>query len=250
MNEAIIQTSSAAVQTPYTPEGTDVYPPFYQGGRFAVRRGAVGAADGVDYRHQGQHDLRAEGRGGAGRLVDDGDEYCGLEVPARADWDAGAGDRCAATGGPGGGDGAGLGSGQRLLCDGGRRARLPRRAGAHAADAEGGVQLAGVVQRGLRPAGAGFGRAELALGPGDGRGEVLGDGLPESAVLGVLYQRGGRLAGLDSDAGQDRGHAVQVGFGHGDESVVDSRVDGAAVGRRAGIGAVELHARVRCVCRA
>jgi ribonucleoside-diphosphate reductase alpha chain len=32
---------------------------------------------------------------------------------------------------------------------------LPRRAGAPAADAEGGVQLAGVVQRGLRPAGAG-----------------------------------------------------------------------------------------------
>ena len=32
---------------------------------------------------------------------------------------------------------------------------LPRRAGAHAADAEGGLQLAGVVQRGLRPAGAG-----------------------------------------------------------------------------------------------
>ena len=69
---------------------------------------------------------------------------------------------------------------------------------------------------------------ELALGRGDGRGEVLGDGLPESAVLGVLYQRGGRLAGFDSDAGEDRGDAVQVGFGHGDEPVVDSRIDGAA----------------------
>ena len=31
------------------------------------------------------------------------------------------------------------------------------------------------------------------------------------------------------------GHAVQVGIGHGDEPVVDSRIDGTAVGRRAGV---------------
>ncbi len=120
----------------------------------------------------------------------------------------------------------------RLFCHGAGCRDLPRRAGAHAADAEGGVQFAGVVQRGLRPAGAGCGRAELALGSGDGRRAVLGDGLQESAVLGVLHQRRGRLAGFDSDAGQDRGHALQVGIGNGDESVVAARVDGAAFGRR------------------
>ena len=31
---------------------------------------------------------------------------------------------------------------------------------------------------------------ELALGPGHRRREVLGDGLSQSAVLGVLHQRG------------------------------------------------------------
>ena len=78
------------------------------------------------------------------------------------------------------------------------------------------------------------GRAELALGSGDGRRAVRGDGLQESAVLGVLHQCGGRLAGLDPDAGEDRGHAVQVGLGNGNEFVVAARLDGVAVGRRAG----------------
>ncbi len=57
----------------------------------------------------------------------------------------------------------------------------------HAADAEGGVQFAGLVQRGLRPAGAVCGRAKLALGPDDGRRGARGDGLQESAVLGLLH---------------------------------------------------------------
>jgi ribonucleoside-diphosphate reductase alpha chain len=37
----------------------------------------------------------------------------------------------------------------------------------------------------------------------DWRREVLGYRVPEPAVLGVLHQLRGRLAGLDSDAGQD-----------------------------------------------
>ncbi len=42
-------------------------------------------------------------------------------------------------------------------------------------------------------------------------------------MLGLLHQRGGRLAGLDLTLAQDRGHAVQVGLGHGDESVSSLR---------------------------
>ncbi len=52
-----------------------------------------------------------------------------------------------------------------------------RRACAPAAEPEGRVQLAGVVQRGLRPAGAEFGCAELALERATRRGGVFGDGL-------------------------------------------------------------------------
>ena len=69
-------------------------------------------------------------------------------------------------------------------------------------------------------------RAELALGPGDGRRDVRSDRLSQSAVLGVLHQFGGRFAGFDSDAGQDRRHAVQVGLGHGNEPVDDPRIEG------------------------
>jgi ribonucleoside-diphosphate reductase alpha chain len=118
-----------------------------------------------------------------------------------------------------GGDDSRLGYGRRLLRHARRCGHLPRRAGAHAADAEGGLQLAGMVQRGLRPAGAGFRRPELALGPGDRRREVFRHRLPQSAVLGLLHQLGRRLAGIHPDPGQDRGHALQVGLGHGNQSV-------------------------------
>ena len=66
--------------------------------------------------------------------------------------------------GAGGGDGARLGNGGRLLCDAGRMRRLSMTSWPPAADAEGGVQLAGVVQRGLRPAGAEFGRRRTGTG--------------------------------------------------------------------------------------
>ena len=62
---------------------------------------------------------------------------------------------------------------RRLLCHRRGCGHLPRRAGAHAAHAEGGLQLAGLVQRGLRPAGAGLRRPELALGPGHRRRRAL-----------------------------------------------------------------------------
>ena len=147
------------------PAGPDLCPPFFDRRRFPLRRGAMGAADRLDYRHEGQHDLRAEGRGGAGGLVDDGHQYRGLEVSARADGHAGARDAaCAQL----------VGRVVETIRDWGMASgyfatrcgcgHLPRRAGAHAADAEGGVQLAGVVQRGLRPAGAGVPTGKTGTG--------------------------------------------------------------------------------------
>ncbi len=167
--------------------GPDLFPPVFEGGHLSLRRGAVGIPDGIDHGRQGQHDLRAEGRRGPGGLVDDSDEHRGLEVPAWAVGHAGTRDGRTATGGARGGDGARLGPCRGVLCHAAGCGDLPRRAGASAADAEGGVQLAGVVQRGLRPAGAGGGRTELALGSGDGGRAVRGDGLQESAVLGLLH---------------------------------------------------------------
>ena len=149
------------------------------------------------------------------RLVDDGDQHRGQQVPARTDRHAGARDRRPPAGRPRGRDDPRLGHGRRLLRHPRRRRHLPRRAGAPAADAEGRLQLAGLVQRGLRPAGAEFRRAELALEPAHLRRRVLRHRLPQSAVLGLLHQRRRRLARLHPDPGQDRRHALQVGLGHG-----------------------------------
>ncbi len=188
MNEAHLQTSAASQQTRRHPDGADLFPPLFRRRRLPLRRAPVGTAHGVHHRHQGQHHLRAEGRGGAGGLVDDGHQYRGLEVPARAAGHAGAGNRRAAAGGARGGDHPRLGPGRRLLCHPRGCGHLPRRAGPHAADAEGGLQLAGMVQRGLRPPGAGCGGAELALGSLDRRRDLRGHRLPQSAVLGLLHQ--------------------------------------------------------------
>ena len=68
-----------------------------------------------------------------------------------------------------------------------RQGVVPRRADPPAAAAEGGLQLARLVQRGRR-------------------------GAPP--VLGLLHQLGRRLDGVDPQAGQDRGHALQVRLGH------------------------------------
>ncbi len=45
------------------------------------------------------------------------------------------------------------------------------------------------------------------------------------------------------------GMLFKWGSGTGTNLSLDSRIEGAAVGRRHGFGAAELHARVRCVCR-
>ena len=58
----------------------------------------------------------------------------------------------------------------------------------------------------------------------------------EAAVLGMLHQCGEGFAGIDPGPGEDRGHAVQVGFGHGDQPVGVAGRERDAVGRRAGFG--------------
>ena len=50
------------------------------------------------------------------------------------------------------------------------------------------------------------------------RVEFSRDRLPQSAVLGLLHQLRAGFAGVHPDAGQDRGHAVQVGLGHRHQS--------------------------------
>ncbi len=90
---------------------------------------------------------------------------------------------------------------------------LPRRTGAPDADAEGVLQLAGLVQRGgegRRAATAGIydedgGRDRNRWRPGETR--------PQCSACFIVSREG--FARIDSGPGEDRGHAVQVGFGHG-----------------------------------
>ena len=71
-------------------------------------------------------------------------------------------------------------------------------------------------------------------------------GLEEQpAVLGVLHQRGRRHDAVDPRAGQDRGHAVQVGLGHRLEPVDPALVARAPRRRRHGLGPGLVHARLR-----
>ena len=80
-------------------------------------------------------------------------------------------------------------------------------------------------------------RPELALGCGHRRREVLRHRLSQSAVLGLLHQRRRRLARLHPHPRQDRGHALQVGIGHGHQSLLHPRLHGTVVGRRHGLAA-------------
>ena len=51
------------------------------------------------------------------------------------------------------------------------------------------------------------------------------------------------------DAGEDRGHALQVRIGHGQQPLVDSLVEGTAGRRRHGLGPGVVHEGLRRVCR-
>ena len=145
---------------------------FHQGRRLALRRDRVGTPPRPDHRRQGRRDLRAEGRRDSQRLVDDRDQHRGQQVSA---WHAGhsrARDRRPPARDPRGRDHSRLGHQGRILPHRRRRRHLPRRTGAPAAAAEGGVQLAGVVQRGMRPHRAQLRRAELALERGRAEGRI------------------------------------------------------------------------------
>ena len=69
------------------------------------------------------------------------------------------------------------------------------------------------------------------------------------AMLGLLHQLGQRHDGLDSHAGADRRHAVQVRIGHRLEPVGDPLVARAAGRRRHGVGSGIVHEGLRRVCR-
>src|ERR1039458_2290282 len=114
-----------------------------------------------------------------------------------------------------------------------------------AAEPEGRVQFAGLVQRRLRPPGAELRRSELALEPGHPGGRVQHQRLLEAAVLRLLHQLGGRLAGLHPDPGQDRGHALQVGIGRRLQPQLDPRVYGDLERWRHSERPAQLHARLR-----
>ena len=60
--------------------------------------------------------------------------------------------------------------------------------------------------------------------PATGGVQLCRDRLSQSAVLGLLHQFRRRFAGLDSDPGQDRRHAVQVGLGNGNQPVIHPRL--------------------------
>ena len=112
----------------------------------------------------------------------------------------------------------------------GRRTRLLRlrrgrrdlraRADAHPAAPDGGVQLAGVVQRRVRG---------------------------EPAMLGLLHPVGGGRHGVDPRLEYQGGQHLPRRFGVGDQPVEDPRLQRAAGQGRHRLGPGQLHARRRCV---
>ena len=67
------------------------------------------------------------------------------------------------------------------------------------------------------------------------------------AVLGLLHQLGGRHAGVDPDAGEDRGDALQVRVGHRHQPLDAALVARVARGRRHRVGAGVVHEGLRRV---
>ena len=91
MSEAHLQTTAAAaLQTPYSQGGLTFSRRFSTEGVSPYDEVQWERRTALDLRQQRQHDLRAEGRRGAGRLVDDGDQHRGLEISA---WTIGSPER-------------------------------------------------------------------------------------------------------------------------------------------------------------
>ena len=193
-------------------------PLLYQGWRLSLRRNRMGEAHRPDHRRQGQRHLRTERCRSSQRLVGDCHQYRGQQISARHAGHARARERSARPGDARGRDHPRLGFVARLFQDARRRRNFPRRAVAHPAAPVRRLQLAGLVQRGMRPHRARLRRPELALEPGQRASRVRRHRLQDAAVLGLLHQLGERLARFHPHSGQDRRHALQVGIRHRHQS--------------------------------
>ncbi len=195
---------------------------FHAAWRRSVRRGRMGDPLGGDRQREGQGRLRAARRRDPEVLVAAGHQHRRLEVLPRPDRRAGARAQRQAADRPRRRHDHAVGEGAELLRQRRRAAVVQPRAEAPARLPEGGVQQPGLVQLRLREG---------------------------AAVLGLLHQLGAGHDGLDPDAGQDRGHAVQVRLGHRQQPVGDPLVEGAARRRRHGVGPGVVHEGLRRVCR-
>ena len=180
----------------------------------------MGDAHRPDHRRQGQRHLRAERRRSPQRLVDDRHQHRGQQISARQDRHARARDRSPRPRHPRRRDHPRLGHWRRAT------SRTPEDGAtfhdelvAHPAAPVRRLQLAGLVQRRMRPHRAQLRRPELALEPASAARRVRRHRLQDAAVLRLLHQLGQGLARLHPHSGQDRRHALQVGIGHRHQSL-------------------------------
>ncbi len=92
-----------------------------------------------------------------------------------------------------------------------RRRHLPRRTRPHPRSPVRRLQLARLVQRGMRSHRAQLRRPQLALEPADSASRIRRHRIFQAPVLRLLHQLGERFARLHPHSGQDRRHALQVG---------------------------------------
>ena len=186
----------------------------------------MGAPHRRHHRHERQGHLRAEGRRGPRRLVDDRDQHRRLQVSARPDRHARARDR-------------------RPRNSSAASPRPSRdwgiKGGYFASDEDAATfhdELAHLLPTQKvafnSPVWFNVGCDRLEPNsdaqnwhwdPKTARRHLLRHRLSQSAVLGLLHQLRRRLAGLHPDPGQDRGHALQVGIGHRHQPLAHPRLD-------------------------
>ena len=213
--------------------GAEVQPPLHQARRLAVRRDRLGEARRRHPGLQGQDHLRAEGCGGAGRLVDDGHQHRRQQVPARAGRHAAAREGCARPGLARRREHARLGPG--------RPATSPSPEDAEIFHAELAHLL--LTQKAAFNSPVWFNVGCDRLEPNsDAQNwhwnahscavEFSVTGYQQAAVLGLLHQFGSGFAGQHPDPRQDRGHALQVGIRRWLEPFEHPRLHGNPFGRR------------------
>ena len=177
-----------------------------------VRRSRMGHPVRRHRQREGPGRLRAARRRDAPLLVAAGHQHRRLEVLPRADWLARAGAQRQAAHRPGRRHDHRMGAQPAVFRERGRPVGVLGRPEAPARVSEGGVQLAGLVQRRVREA---------------------------PAVLGLLHQLRAGHDGVDPDAGAHRGDALQVRVRAPDRTCRRS-------GRRASCSRAAGRRRVRC----